>query len=77
LQADLYQLYAYAHRYDSPDNVLLYPRVRGVTAKTYSLVGEEGKRIRIEFIDLNRDLRRQKKAFGDDLRRVIHGLESE
>jgi 5-methylcytosine-specific restriction enzyme subunit McrC len=76
LQADLYQLYAYAHRYDSPDNVLLYPKVRGVTAKTYTLVGEEGKRIRIEFIDINRDLRREKKVFGDDLRRVIHGLES-
>ena len=76
LQSDLYQLYAYAHRYDSPDNVLLYPKVRGVTAKTYTLVGEEGKRIRIEFIDLNRDLRREKKVFGDDLRRVIHGLGS-
>ena len=72
-QVDLYQLYAYAHRYDSPDNVLLYPKVRGVTAKAYSLVGEEGKRIRIEFVDLNRDLRRKKKVFGDDLRRVIHG----
>ena len=48
-QSDLYQLYAYAHRYQSPDNVLLYPRVEGVSAKAYRLIGEEDKRVRIEF----------------------------
>lgn len=70
-QADLYQLYAYAHRYNSPDNVLLYPKVEGVTAKAYRLDGEDDKQIRIEFIDLNRDLRREKKAFRTDLQGVL------
>jgi 5-methylcytosine-specific restriction enzyme subunit McrC len=37
VQSDLYQLYAYAHRYNSSLNVLLYPHVPGVTNKTYQL----------------------------------------
>ncbi len=73
-QADLYQLFAYAHRYESPDNVLLYPQVEGVTAKSYSLDGDDaGKSIRIELIDLNRDLLKEKLAFKADLQRIVSG----
>lgn len=70
-QADLYQMYAYAHRYGSADNVLLYPRVDGATAKKYHLAGEDGKVIRVEFINLNRDLRKDQAAFGEELRAIL------
>ena len=72
-QSDLYQLYAYAHRYESPDNVLLFPRVAGVSPKTYLVVGAEKKALRVEFVNLSRDLRRERRAFAQELRRVLTG----
>lgn len=73
-EADLYQLYAYAHRFGSTDNVLLYPAVEGATAKRYRLAGEAAKEIRIEFIDLNRDLRGEKIMFRESLRSILCGV---
>lgn len=72
LPADMYQLYAYAHRFDSPDNMLLYPSVPGATPKVYHL-DEEGsaKRIRVEFLDLERDLFEVRDAVLEDLRRIV------
>jgi len=72
-QADLYQLYAYAHRYDSADNVLLYPRVEGVSPKTYYLEGEGDRKLRVAFVDLNRDLQRDRRAFSGELRQIVLG----
>ncbi|MCA9065689.1 MAG: hypothetical protein KDA96_21620, partial [Planctomycetaceae bacterium] len=67
--ADIYQLYAYAQRYNSPQNVLLYPRLSGVTAKTYRPDGaERGCRLRTAFVDLSFDLR-------SDPRRLIAELQ--
>jgi len=72
-QADLYQLFAYAHRYECPDSVLLYPKVQGVTAKSYRIPDvHPDKHIRVEFVDLNRDLRRQKDALIEDLRTILN-----
>lgn len=56
LTADIYQLYAYATRYQCRDNILLYPRVPGVTPKSYYLDKSADSRIRTEFIDLSYDL---------------------
>lgn len=70
-QADLYQLYAYANRYDSPDNVLLFPRVEGVSPKTYYLEGGGDKKLRLAFVDLNRDLQRDRRAFAAELRQIV------
>jgi 5-methylcytosine-specific restriction enzyme subunit McrC len=56
-QSDMYQMYAYANRYDCPDNVLLYPEVTGVTPKTYLLEDtSSAKRIRVAVISLSHDL---------------------
>ena len=56
-QSDMYQMYAYAHRYGCADNVLLYPDVTGVTPKTYLLEDTSSvKRIRVAAINLNHDL---------------------
>jgi 5-methylcytosine-specific restriction enzyme subunit McrC len=74
-QADIYQLYAYAHRYGSPDNVLLYPHVEGVSPKAYQIErGYCDHRIRVEFIKLNRDLRKDGSKFREDLKKVINPL---
>lgn len=71
-QADIYQLYAYAHRYDSPENVLLFPDVPGVSPKIYCVDGPFCRhRIRVEFVKLNRDLRKEGWAFREELKKVI------
>jgi 5-methylcytosine-specific restriction enzyme subunit McrC len=73
-QADIYQLYAYAHRYECADNVLLFPHVEGVTRKSYVVDGSHcSHRIRVELIKLNRDLRREGDSFREDLKKVITG----
>jgi len=70
-QADLYQLYAYANRYDSSDNILLYPKTDGVSKKSYSIFNDENKKLRVETINLNRDLFKEKIMFLTDLKQVI------
>jgi len=71
-QADIYQLYAYAHRYGCPDNVLLFPKVDGVTPKTYRIPDTSPeKQLRIAFVDMNRDLRKNKDRLIDDLRTIL------
>jgi len=71
-QSDIYQLYAYAHRYECPDNVLLFPQVDGVTQKSYLIEGNYcSHRIRIEFINLNRDLRQEDAALIDELKGIL------
>ena len=70
-QADLYQLYAYAKQYECPDNVLLYPYIDKSTPKTYCIFGDEEKKIRIEFVNLNRNLIKEKAQLKNELQRVI------
>jgi 5-methylcytosine-specific restriction enzyme subunit McrC len=75
-QADMYQLFAYAHRYLSADNVLLFPRVPGVTPKQYRLQDDELQRtIRVEFIDLNRDLAKATNDLVRELRGMLNSAE--
>lgn len=71
-QADIYQLFAYAERYRCPDNVLLYPSIAGVTAKEYHVPNHEApKRLRIGFVDLSADLRRDPGLLMADLRKAL------
>ncbi len=70
-QSDMYQLYAYAHRYQSADNVLLFPRVDGVSPKRYRLAEDESKVIRVEFISLNHDLQKDLRRFKAELQSII------
>lgn len=71
-QADMYQLYAYAHRFQSPDNLLLYPAVAGASAKSYILQDTVmPSRLRVEFLDLNRDLRKERATLLNDIRRIL------
>lgn len=71
-QADIYQLYAYAHRYECPDNVLLFPHVDGVSRKAYQIQGNYcSHKIRVEFVKLNRDLRADGKSFREEIGKVL------
>ena len=63
-QSDIYQLYAYAHRFGAVDNILLYPRVPGVSPKCYSLDGQDSvTRIRFETVNLGVDLLLERSTF--------------
>lgn len=70
-QADIYQLYAYAKHYECRQNVLLYPKVKGVDPAPYCLMTDESTKICIELIDLNRDLRNEQKTFLQHLKQVL------
>ena len=70
-QSDLYQLYAYAHRYDSTNNVLLFPKVPGLESRSYSLAGDESKWLRVEFIDVSQDLWKGRSRLTNAFRRIL------
>lgn len=71
-QADIYQLYAYAHRYECQDNILLFPFVEGVSKKSYVIEGNYcSHRIRVEFVKLNRDLRAEGPAFRMEIGKAL------
>ena len=57
---DLYQLYAYARRYGSPQSVLLYPHVPGLDARDFDVLdatnAQSGERIAIRHVHLHRNL---------------------
>ena len=59
--ADMYQMYAYATRYDSNNVILLYPDTGEVTPKSYCLMGDKDKRISVVVVNLNRDLKKERK----------------
>jgi len=70
-QADIYQLYAYANSYDCNNNILLFPEVSNVSAKTYRIDGDKEKLIRIEFLNLNRDIQKTRKETLDELKSIL------
>jgi 5-methylcytosine-specific restriction enzyme subunit McrC len=78
-QSDIYQLYAYSHRYQSKHNVLLFPRVGGVPRRSLRIIGVDGKAqtmcIHVEFINLNRDLRRDVQGLKDEIHAIINRVD--
>ena len=69
--SDAYQLYAYARRYDVPLSVLLYPAVPGVEPQTLRFYGTHHL-LRLGFVNLNRNLRREKRALLAELAQLLH-----
>ncbi len=71
---DLYQLFAYAQRYGCPHNVLLYPKVQGSRSEDYVIPGrnrQDSGAICARFVDLDRDLQRDRAALTDELRHTL------
>jgi 5-methylcytosine-specific restriction enzyme subunit McrC len=74
--ADIYQLYSYAHRYDCGDNVLLFPSSVGTKRAVLHVerenhVAGEQPMVRIEFIEMNRNLRKDEASFRTDLSGIL------
>jgi 5-methylcytosine-specific restriction enzyme subunit McrC len=71
-EADMYQVFAYAARFDSKDNILLYPAVEGVTPKEYEISDRtKVRRIRIETVNLNHDLARNRAVIVQQLQEIL------
>lgn len=78
---DLYQLFAYAQRYACPHNVLLYPHVPGARTDAYLIPNpepsrhhEDERQIWVRFVNLNRDLSRERRALVEELRALLTPL---
>jgi len=69
--ADMYQMYAYATRYDCNNVILLYPDTGEVTQKSYCLMGDKDKRISVVVINLNRDLKKERKEMLTNLSELL------
>lgn len=63
-RADLYQLFAYARRYEAVTSLLLYPHVKDAVAEDLRVVdnvGPSGQRVGTRFVKLHRDLHREQE----------------
>jgi len=71
--ADMYQMVAYATAYSCDDSVLVFPRVSGAEPRRYLLqaAAPASRTIRVELIDLSRDLWTHREGLIADLRRVL------
>jgi 5-methylcytosine-specific restriction enzyme subunit McrC len=70
-QADMYQMYAYAHRYDCNEVILLYPDIGKVSPKSYRLLGDEERRIRVAVININRNLKKEYHEFCREMSNIL------
>lgn len=73
---DLYQLYAYLHRYDCQRAHLLYPKAAGLQVRDLNARGRndsEAGTVGVRFVDLNRKLwtREGKAALADELAAIV------
>lgn len=69
---DMYQLFAYAQRYQCAHNILLYPRTDH--AREEDFVSNEDKTprtISVRFIDLQRDLSKERRALTNELTSLL------
>jgi 5-methylcytosine-specific restriction enzyme subunit McrC len=69
---DLYQLFAYAKQYECNKNILLYPKFAGTSNRDFHIEGMPQQKIRLGFINLNRDLFKERKALVSELKAIIH-----
>lgn len=74
-QSDIYQVYAYSKRYVCNNNLLLYPKITGASRKRYLIDDDLKKEINVDFIDMNRDLRRKHSDFIIDLKNILEGVD--
>lgn len=74
---DLYQLYAYTHRYNCQQSFLLYPQVPGVVAQDYHLFDRHDQltdsKVGVRLVNLHRNLHSEQErvALADELEDLI------
>jgi 5-methylcytosine-specific restriction enzyme subunit McrC len=69
-QRDLYQMYAYCRKYQCPTCVLLYPKW-GAFLEIIDYHIDEDAQVRIRTVDLNRDLRAQRRELKQELASIL------
>lgn len=69
---DLYQLFAYAKQYECNKNILLYPQFAGTSNRDFHVEGMPRQKIRLGFINLNRDLFKERTELLSELRAIIY-----
>jgi 5-methylcytosine-specific restriction enzyme subunit McrC len=67
---DLYQLFAYVHRFKCSRSILLYPHY-GHTSDSDFTIEERGGRIAVRFANLSRDLRKGRQLLKAELKDVL------
>jgi len=69
--ADMYQMCAYATRYDCNTVILMYPDTCEITPKLYCLLGDKDKKISVSVINLNRDLKKDRNEILVNLAEIL------
>lgn len=72
-QADMYQMFAYAKKYQCCRVIMLYPHRTGIEEKSFKF-DENGERyVDIRTLDIGRDLPKDKRAFIKQLQTIVGG----
>lgn len=64
---DLYQLFAYVHRYRCRRALLLYPKMGEGQSQDYEVPDTRGAQIGLRWVDLRRDLRADRRLLANEL----------
>lgn len=70
-QADLYQLHAYARRFECARNVLLFPTSRGLRGRTWTLDGDDTMTVSVRLLEMNYDFSSNRRRLLQDMANVL------
>ena len=70
-QSDMYQMYAYCQKYACPNCILLYPKW-GASEEIIDYYIDDAATVHIRTIDLNRDLRTERREFKRELASILN-----
>lgn len=71
-QADLYQMYAYSHKYEVRDITLIYPEQTDELSINKSYIIDQDCFVHIRTVNLNRDIRSNLASVKNEVRSIIH-----
>jgi len=75
--SDLYQLYAYTHRYGCNRSILLYPQVPDVDCREFCILDDQNNQsdryVCVRFVNMNRNLydKQQRIQLADELEKIV------
>jgi len=75
-QEDLYQMYAYSHKYGVRDITLIYPEQTDELSINKSYIIDEQCSVHIRTVNLNRDIRSNLASVKKEVRSIIHAHSS-
>ena len=72
-QSDMYQMFAYAKKYQCNRVIMLYPHRTGVEEKSFKFDESGGRYVDIRTLDIGKDLPKDKQAFIKQLQTIVGG----